>query len=108
MPGAVQRSIRSAYIVSIPLTRPRPFASSSPNKSPTSTDYTGTGYTFYQYQINKAAPIQQKQTASANNAGQKRRWGIPEGGIVKWAQSKATNTWIEWGNAPENSWKVSS
>jgi hypothetical protein len=85
--------LRQMRIISVPLTRLR-----NPNQSRTDLKRI---VTYYQFQVS-SAPTPVRETKP------KTKWRLPEEGIVKFLQTKATTTWAGFGKAEKGSWKVCS
>ncbi|KAJ7600937.1 mitochondrial K+-H+ exchange-related-domain-containing protein [Mycena floridula] len=92
----VQKSARSVQrIVSIPLTQNihRNLLPSSSTGRPS--------LTYYHFQIHDS-DVPEPPSSSTDTES---RW-IPKGGVAKWAQKKAVDTWTGFGKAPEGTWKI--
>jgi hypothetical protein len=82
MTSSVPKAMRSMRIIALPLTRRSTSYAQLPGSK-------SSLLTYYHFQI--------------NNSGKKL-----EGGVARWATTKASNIWASFGKAEEGSWKVSS
>ncbi|KAJ3503908.1 hypothetical protein NMY22_g18088 [Coprinellus aureogranulatus] len=83
-------------IIAIPLSRPRiPVTTKSGPPI---------GLTYYQFQLASRETKRRLQEAEEEADKSRLSW-IPKGGLVKWAQNKAADTWASFGKA-EGGWKL--
>ncbi|TEB24006.1 hypothetical protein FA13DRAFT_1669596, partial [Coprinellus micaceus] len=84
-------------IIAVPLSRPRrlpttPGVSSAPS-----------GLTYYQFQL-ASRETKRKMREAEEEADKNRPSWIPKGGLARWAQNKAAETWASFGKA-QGGWK---
>ena len=85
-------------IIAVPLSRPRRLpATPGANGAPP-------GLTYYQFQL-ASRETKRKLKEAEEQADKSRPSWIPKGGLAKWAQNKAEETWASFGKA-EGGWKV--
>ncbi|EKM79211.1 hypothetical protein AGABI1DRAFT_128372 [Agaricus bisporus var. burnettii JB137-S8] len=86
--------LRQMRIISIPLTRPKnPYQGATDPKRI---------LTYYQFQI----PSRPNHPNPVRETKPKTKWRLPEEGVIKFLQAKATSTWAGFGQAKEGSWQL--
>lgn len=84
-------------IIALPLSRPRLPLPATNGAPPT-------GLTYYQFQLASKEAKRKLQEAEAEADKTRPSW-IPKGGLAKYVQNKAADTWASFGKA-EGGWKV--
>ncbi|KXN81795.1 hypothetical protein AN958_03721 [Leucoagaricus sp. SymC.cos] len=94
----VPRSLRKMRIIAVPLTRPK--LSSQMKTDPRQS------LIYYQFQFSFPKPPSSDISSLMGRSTRARSGWLPEGGIVNFLQTKAAETWAEFGKADQGSWKL--